>query len=229
MPRVPRALALLALALTLAGTAACGKGKPGQLPDGDTLLKESAAAMREVQTVRFDIESDGTIAGLALRRAGGQLTRDGEAKGSALVQQFGVNVEVEFVVVGDSIHIKGPTGGWQQLPLALASTVYDPSAILDPERGVAKVLDSARDGRTEAREKLDGVDTYRVKATLDAADLAGIVPGAKGDVAGTLWLAVDTKRVARAAFTMPGADNAPGANVTVSLREFDAPVSISAP
>jgi len=229
MPRVPRALALLALALTLAGTAACGKGKPGQLPSGETLLEESAAAMREVQTVRFDIESDGTIAGLALRRAGGQLTRDGEAKGSALVQQFGVNVEVEFVVVGDSIHIKGPTGGWQKLPLALASTVYDPSAILDPERGVAKVLDSARDGRTEAREKLDGVDTYRVKATLDAADLAAIVPGAKGDVAGTLWLPVDTKRVVRAAFTMPGVDNAPGANVTVSLREFDAPVSISAP
>lgn len=229
MPRLPRALTLLALAFTIAGTAACGKGKPGELPPGDTLLKESAAAMREVQTVRFAIESDGTIAGLALRRAGGQLTRDGEAKGTALVQQFGVNVEVEFVVVGDSIHIKGPTGGWQTMPLALASTVYDPSAILDPERGIAKVLDSARDGRTETREKLDGVDTYRVKATLDAGDLAAIVPGATGDVAATVWLAVDTKRLVRATFTMPGTDDAPGANVTVSFSEFDAPVSISAP
>lgn len=224
-------MALLALTLAgLAGLVACtGNSNQTSLPAGDTLLKDSAAAMRDVKTVRFAIESDGTVAGLALRRAGGQLTREGDAKGTAQVQQFGANVELDFVVIGDTIHLKGPTGGWQKVPLALASSVYDPSAILDPERGIAKVLGTASEGRTEAREKIDGVDTYRVAAKLAAADLDTIVPGATDGVTGQLWVAADNKRLVRAKFTLPGSGEAKGATVTVTFSEFDAPVSISAP
>lgn len=224
-----RLVALLALALTvLAGCSS--KGKSSALPPGDTLLKESSAAMREVKTVRFAIEADGTVAGLALRRANGQLTRDGDAKGTAQVQQLGANIELEFVVVGDTIHLKGPTGGWQKVPLALASSVYDPSAILDPDRGIAKVLSTASEGRTEAREKVDGVDAYRVAAKLTAADLATIVPGARDGVTGQLWIAADTKRLVRAKFALPAeSGQGKGATVTVTFSEFDAPVSISAP
>lgn len=231
MPRI-RLAALLATALAglavLAGLAGCSR-KSGALPAGDSLLKESAAAMREVKTVRFGIESDGTLAGLALRRAAGQLTRDGDAKGTAQVRQFGANVELEFVVIGDTIHLKGPTGGWQKVPLALASSVYDPSAILDPERGIAKVLSTASEARTEAREEVDGVDAYRVAAKLSASDLATIVPGASGDVTGQLWVAADNKRLVRAKFALPGSGESKGATVTVTFSEFDAPVSISAP
>lgn len=219
------------LVLVLVGLAACkGKTPPAaDLPAGDTLLKDSATAMRDVKSVRFSIESDGTVAGLALSRAGGQLTREGDAKGSAQVQQFGANVELEFVVVGDSIHIKGPTGGWQKLPLALASSVYDPSAILDPDRGIAKVISTASEGKTEAREKVDGVDAYRVSAKLNPTDLSAVVPGATDGVTGQLWVAADSKRLVRAKFALPGSGGSKGANVTVVFSEFDAPVTISAP
>ena len=207
-------------------TGCTGKGRQsGDLPAGDALLKESSTAMKGVQTVRFTIEADGTISGLALRRAEGQLRRDGDAKGSAQVQQFGVNVQLEFVVIGESIHLKGPTGDWQKLPLSLASSVYDPSAILDPDRGIAKVLATATDAKTEAKED----NAYRVSAKLNPTDLATVVPGVGDGVTGKLWIAADSKRLVKATFAVPGKDGAKGANVTVTFTEFDAPVTISAP
>lgn len=226
----PSRLVLALLVVLLGGAAGCtGRGGSADLPAGDALLKESAAAMRVVNTVRFAIESDGTVGGLSLRRAGGQLTRAGDAKGTAQIGQGGASLELEFVVVGESIYVKGLTGGWQKLPLALASGVYDPSAILDPERGIAKVLSTATDARTEAREEVDGVDTYRVSARLNAADLSTIVPGVGDGVTGQLWIAADTKRLLKARFAVPASGGNQPVNVTVTFSEFDAPVTISAP
>lgn len=226
----PRRFVLALLVVLLGGAAGCTGGRrSADLPAGDALLKESAAAMRVVNTVRFAIESDGSVGGLSLRRAGGQLTRAGDAKGTAQVGQGGATLELEFVVVGDSIYIKGLTGGWQKLPLALASGVYDPSAILDPERGMAKVLSTATDARTEAREQVDGVDAYRVAAKLNPADLSTVVPGVGDGVTGQLWIAADSKRLVRARFAVPAGDGGQPVNVTVTFSEFDAPVTITAP
>jgi lipoprotein LprG len=218
------------LILLLAGLAACsGKRQQANLPAGDPLLKESATAMREVKTVTFAIEADGTVGGIALRRADGQLTKEGSAKGNARIGPGAGSLQLDFVVVGDSFYLKGLTGGWQKVPLATAATVYDPSAILDPDRGIAKVLGTASDGRTEAKEKVEGVETYRVAAKLSAADLNAIVPGVGEGVTGKLWIAADNKRLIKAAFAVPASGGSDPVNVTVTFRDFDAPVTISAP
>jgi lipoprotein LprG len=232
MSRLRPALALLAVLFALT---ACTKEKPAaeapaaDLPAGDTLVKESAAAMRDIKTAKFLITADGTVAGLSLRRAEGTLTREGSAKGTAQLDQGGVAAELEFVIVGDKIYLKGPTGGYQTLPLALAATVYDPSAILDPERGVAKVLGTATGATTEAAEAVDGKDAWRVAASMNATDLATIVPGVTGTVPSKLWVASGDKRLLKATFTLPDAGSAKGGTVTVTFTEFDAPATISAP
>ncbi len=233
MPRTrPRAaLVTLALAAVLAGSAACtgkGSGSAGDLPAGDVLLKESATAMRGLQTVLFAIEADGTVGGIALRRASGTLTKEGNAKGNAQIEQGGATVQLDFVVVGDSIYLKGPTGGYQKLPLAVASSVYDPSAILDPDRGVPKLLDTATEARTEGREKVNGTDCYRVAAKLDGAALSTVVPGATDTTPGQLWLAADSKRLLKARVGVPG-DGGKTTTVTVTFSEFDKPADIGAP
>jgi lipoprotein LprG len=199
------------------------------LPAGDTLLKESAAAMHDVKTAQFKITSDGPIAGLSLRKAEGQLTREGSAKGTAEIEQSGQPVEVSFVIVGDKIYLKGPTGGYQALPLALAASVYDPSAILNPDKGIAKVLSTASDAKTEATEDVDGTSTYRVAATMNATDLATVVPGVTGAVPGKLWISQADKKLLKAAFTLPNVGDTKGGTVTVTFSNFDAPASISAP
>jgi len=219
----------------LAALASCTSGSgekspPAEnLPAGNTLLKESAAAMREIKTAQFLITADGTIAGLGLRRAEGTLTKEGNAKGTAQVNQAGANVELTFVIVGDKIYLKGPTGGYQTLPLQLAATVYDPSAILDPDRGIAKVLSTATAAKTEASEAVDGAAAWRVAATTNGTDLATIIPGVTGSIPGKVWIGATDKRLRKAAFTLPAAGGTSGGTVTVTFTEFDAPVTISAP
>ena len=233
MSRLRPVIALFALLVVLA---AC-TDKPGtsasqtadNLPAGDALVKESAAAMREIKTAQFLIAADGAVAGLSLRRAEGTLTKEGNAKGTAQIEQSGANVELSFVIVGDKIYLKGPTGGYQTLPLTLAASVYDPSAILDPDRGIAKVLSSATDAKTEASESVDGKTAWRVAATSAAADLAAIIPGVTGSVPGKVWIDSSDKRLLKAAFALPSAGDAKGGTVTVTFKEFDAPATISAP
>jgi lipoprotein LprG len=234
MPRLRHRLALLVLLpVLLAGLAACThkskSGTPTELPAGDALLKDSAAAMRDIKTAKFLITADGTIAGLSLKRAEGTLTRDGKAQGTAQINQGGLDVELSFIVVGDRIYLKGPTGGYQSLPLALAATVYDPSAILDPDRGIAKVLSTATDAKTEASESVGGKPAWRVALKANGSDLSTIVPGATGSVPGKVWISTTDKRLLKAAFTLADSGQAKGATVTVTFTDYDAPVTISAP
>ena len=226
--RLMPAIAVLAILVVL--TACSSKKKPtSNLPDGNALLSASAQQMRELKTTKFNITAQGSIAGLALRKADGVLTKEGSAQGTAQVEQFGAAVELTFVIVGDKIYLKGPTGGYQTLPLALASSVYDPSAILDPERGIAKVLSTAKNGKTEGEESVNGRDAYRVAASIDGGVLATIVPGTKGDVPAKLWIGKDPKHLLKATFTLAGTDSGSGGSVTIVFSDFDAPVTISAP
>ncbi|MET8151344.1 LppX_LprAFG lipoprotein [Actinoplanes sp. NPDC049668] len=222
----------LALSAVLFSLVACtpdkaenggGEAAAVSLPAGETLVKESAAAMREIKTAQFLITADGEIAGLGLRRAEGTLTREGSAKGTAQVEQAGSLVELEFVIVGDKLYLKGPTGGYQTLPLTLAATVYDPSAILDPDRGITKVLETATGATTEASEPVDGKDAWRVAVNTTGTALAALIPGSTGNITAKLWIADADKRLLKATFTMSGG------TVTVTFKEFDAPVTISAP
>ena len=215
----------------LVGLGACTKAKnnTAPLPAGDELLRGAAAEMRNVKTAHFLVEVEGSVAGLAFRRADGVLTREGDAKGTVQTGQAGSTLELSFVIVGGKLYVKGPTGGYQQLPLALATGVYDPSVILNPDKGVAKLLETAQGARTEARETVGGKDTYRVAAKPDIAVLGPLLPGVTGDVTAQLWIGVDRKVVHKAKFAVPGQQGSAAGAVTVTLSDFDAPVTISAP
>jgi lipoprotein LprG len=235
MSRTRVLLAATLLIVTLAGCtdkskeAEDGKKVNANLPAAEGLLKESATAMGEIKTAKFLITADGTIAGVALKRAEGVLTKEGNAQGTAQVEQMGATVELAFTIVGQTMWLKGPTGDYQQLPLALAASVYDPSAILDPNRGIAKVLSTATGGRTEAMEIVDGQETYQVAADCSAENLVNVVPGVTGSVPGKFWIHKDNKKLLKAAFTLPAVGDAKGGTVTVTFKEFDAPASITAP
>ncbi|MET7419341.1 LppX_LprAFG lipoprotein [Dactylosporangium sp. NPDC005555] len=226
------AAALLLVALTGCTSTseedAPGKADPN-LPAADGLLKESATAMGGITTAKFLISADGTIAGVALKRADGVLTKEGNAQGTAQVEQMGATVDLAFTIVGQTMYLKGPTGDYQQLPLALAASVYDPSAILDPGRGIAKVVGTATGGKTEAAETVDGQETYRVAADNSSQTLVNVVPGVTGTVPGRFWIAKDGKKLLKAAFTLPAVGEAKGGTVTITFKEFDAPVTIAPP
>ncbi|MEU0559457.1 LppX_LprAFG lipoprotein [Dactylosporangium sp. NPDC006015] len=235
---MPRTRALLAgftaLLFVLTGCTSkskeddAGKADPN-LPAADGLLKESATAMGGITSAKFLITADGTIAGVALKRADGVLTKEGNAQGTAQVEQMGATVDMAFTIVGQTMWLKGPTGDYQQLPLALAASVYDPSAILSPDRGIAKVLGTATNGKTEATESVDGQEAYRLSTDNSSQTLANVVPGVTGSVPGKFWIAKDGKKLLKAAFTLPAVGEAKGGTVTITFKEFDAPVTIAPP
>jgi|SRR6266536_1832896 lipoprotein LprG len=234
MPRTRRWAIFTLAALTAIGLSACTKNptsapSTAALPDGSQLLLASAAAMREVKTAHVTIDVQGTVGSIGLHHADGTLTRSGDAKGTATVEQLGATVEVEFVIVGGKVYLKGPTGGFQQVPAALASQVYDPSAILDADRGVAKLLTAVKSAKTEAKESVGGQDAYRVAVTPAPGSLDALIPGVGDQATGKLWIAADSKRLLKGVFTVPPSGSDKGGTITITFTDYDAPVTISAP
>lgn len=219
-----RIIALL-VALVIALVTSCGGGgaQKTTLPDGTRLLNDSATAMRTVTTIHFTIRVQGNVPGVPLRYADGRITRQGSAQGTAKVDRGGQLVQEEFVIIGDTLYLRGPTGDFQKLPSSVAGAVYDPSVILNPDRGIAALLVSGKDTTTEARELVAHVDTYRLRANFPRQSLGTLVPGLSKDTPGQVWIAVESSRVVKAQF--PVSDGL----ISVHFADYDAPVLIDGP
>lgn len=220
--------ALITAALTGAGCTRDGDPADGDLPEAAELLAAAADEMAGVETTRLTVESDTDVTDLSVRGIEGVITRTGDAQGSVQLEQLGALVELSFVVAGDTFYYR-LIGGWQELPLSQAATLYDPSAILDPDRGVANLLRTATGGEVRGRETVDGVDAYRVTAEFDAVALGTLLPGFSEPVPGTLWVGADRPLLHRVEVTVPATGDSEGGTATVRLSDFDAPVDISAP
>ncbi len=127
------AAAAVALAVGAALASCSSSGTSGtpeaSLPDATQLLKDSAAAMRKVQSARFELNGNGSIAGVEVRSAVGVVTSSGDAQGSVQVFQNGQLVHLDLVVKAGVIYIKGPTGGFEKLPPGAAGSAFDPSQV----------------------------------------------------------------------------------------------------
>jgi len=203
----------------------CGGGSTGPLPDGAGLLADSAAAMRTVQSTRINLEVEGELLPkVPLKSAEGQLTKDGSARGTAAVDMGRQILEVEFVLLGEDLYLKGPTGGFQKTSASSTFLAYDPRAILDPNRGVAAVLAGGTAATTETREQVGGVDSYRLRATFSGEALSAFVPETNQKLTGQVWIAVEGLRLVHARFPIT-ADTV----VTFRFSDYNAPADITAP
>jgi lipoprotein LprG len=218
------------LAVVAAVAMACSNDSPqnsGSLPDGASLLRDSANATKDIKSAHFTLKVDGTIESLPVHSAEGDLTREGgpsgAAKGTVNMELLGNLFEGEFVLVNGKAYIKGATGGYQTLPAALVSSIYDPSAILDPNRGIAKVLSSVQNPKTEAKESVNGTSTYKVSGRVAKDAVSPVVPGVTSDVDATFWLREDNKQPVKATVKLSGG------TVEVTLSDVDKPVTITAP
>ena len=193
-------------------------------PAATDLLADSSSAMSSVTSAGFGLKVDGQLPSVAVQTAQGVLTAAGDAKGTATIVQFGQLIEAEFVLVGGELYVKGATGGFAKVPAALAGSLYDPAAILDPGKGVAKVLASVQN------PTITGSDggAWLVSGTVPAAVIGALVPGIGSDVTAVFTVEMTGAQLSAATFTLDGADGKP-ATVTVELSDLNQPVSISPP
>lgn len=203
-----------------------GTGSGADLPDGPQLLKKAAEAMATVKSAAFALETEGEPP-IPIRGAEGRLNTAGDGDGTVRVEVLGNLQELEFVLVGDTVYLKGPTGGYQTMPRTDLARFYDPSALLSAETGVPALLAAATEAVTEARERVEGADAYRITATLPQQALAPIVPGVTEAVEGTLWIDAASSRLLRA--SLPLGDGEDAGTVTVTVRDYDVPVQVTAP
>ena len=193
-------------------------------PTASEILAASATAMAEVKSAAFSLTVDGQLPSVTVQSAKGVLNADGDAQGTAAIVQFGQLIEVEFVLAGGQLYIKGVTGGFTQVPASLAGSVYDPSAILDPARWVAKVISSVQSPTIAGSEG----DSWLISGSVPADVAAGLVPGITDDVTGLFTISKGSSELTSADLTLDGADGKP-ATVKVELSDFNEPVSISPP
>ncbi|MBB2912971.1 lipoprotein LprG [Streptosporangium becharense] len=222
----PRRIFIAAVITALSMVTACsgdGASNPGAaLPSGPELVKKAAEAMRTVKSAAFSMETEGTPP-VQVKKADGRLNETGDGDGTIQVDVLGNLQEISFVLIGDTVHFKGVTGGFQKMTRSQLAAIYDPSVILNPDRGVVQLLTNALDPKAEAAEKVGGVDAYRVSATLSRQVLATMVPGLGQDVTGKLWIDKATNRLLKADLPLTGG------KVLVSFSDYDVPVQVTAP
>jgi lipoprotein LprG len=226
-----RRILLVTLALTAAVATACSSEEPaggGDLPDAAGLLNDAAASTADITSAHFTLAVNGEIPGLSVKSAEGDLTREGgpsgAAKGTVSMDLMGSLFEGEFVLVEDSLYVKGPTGGFTELPASMVRSLYDPAAILDPDKGIANVLKSVQDPRTEGAEDVEGVSTYRVVGRVTKDVVSTLVPGIDSDVDITFWLRQDDGHQ-----PVKASVKVPQGTVDVTLSDIDKQVDITAP
>lgn len=230
-------IAMLAAAALLASGCTSDEDEPkptDSLPDGAGLVEDAAKRAAEITSTHFTVAITGEVPGMAVDALDGDITRDGEsvaAKGTAKLAAMGGTAEAKFVLLDGTFHIDLGSGKFQQFPEAQAAMVYDFSAVLDPERGIAKLISGVQDAKTVAEADVNGTPAYQIKGTVGKDAIVGLVPKADADVPVTLWVTKDGQLPVKASAEFPaeeGKDAKPG-TMTVTLSKVNEPVTVEPP
>jgi lipoprotein LprG len=223
------AIVLATLAISTAPLAACSSNKlsSAPLPDATTLLKQSADTTKTLTSVHLDLTVNGTIPHLPVKTLSGDLTNVPAvaAKGHTKVTVGGDDVEADFVVVDGNLYAALDPNQWT--PFGQASNIYDASVILNPDNGLANVLNNFTNPKVEARETISGIQTIRItgQASADAANK--VVPNIStgGSVPGTVWIREDGNHDLVQAKLEPSQGN----SIQMTLSNWNQPVTVTKP
>jgi lipoprotein LprG len=218
--------ALLATALLFAGCSSSKSSEP--LPDAATLLKDSEQTTRNLQSVHLDLNVTGEIKELPIAKLTGDLTNTPAvaAQGKADIVFLGQKVnDVEFVVDDGRLFGALTPGSWSDF--GPAADIYDVSAILNPDAGLANVLANFSDPKAEAHETVDGVDTVKVTGTVSAEAVNKIAPSlaATAPVPGTAWIRPDGNHD----LVQSKLDITKDSNVQMTMSKWGEPVTVTKP
>jgi len=225
-------LMLAAVALLAAGCTGEEDKPNGPLPDAQGLLEDAAEAAAKITSTHFVVKVTGTVPGMAVKSIDGDLSTEGKsvaAKGTGLITAFGGQSEVKFVLVDGTLHLDLGGGQFTKLPESQAKTIYDFSAVLDADRGVAKLISSIKDAKTVGKADVGGESTYKIDGTATKDVVAGLVPGAKDDVKVSLWVTEQDHQPVQATAIFSGEGGKEVGTVTVTLSKINEPVTIEPP
>jgi lipoprotein LprG len=220
--------ALVAAIALVAGCSSKSQGSSNPLPDAASLLKEASETTKSQPSVHLKLAVQGEIKELPIESLEGDLTNTPAvaAQGSANIMFLGQRLEgVDFAVVDGTLYGALTKGSFQDL--GPAADIYDVSAMLNPDTGLANVVANFSDPKADGRETIDGVDTVRITGAVSADAVNKIAPqiAATGPVPGTAWVREDGNHELIQAKLEP----TPGNTITITASNWGKPVTVTKP
>jgi len=216
---------LLAAAFLVAG---CSSSKPAEsLPDAPGLLQQSIQTTKALKSAHLEITVNGKIDGLPVKKLSGDLTNvpSVAVQGNSTISMGGSDVDIQLVVLQGTLYAALTPNNW--LDMGPAADVYDPSVILNPDTGLANMLASFTDPKSEASETINGVSTVRVAGKVSAEAVNKLIPQLKatGPVSATAWIQKDDPHQ----LVQAKIDQSESNSVQLTLSDWDKPVTVTKP
>jgi lipoprotein LprG len=223
----PILTALFAVVVLIAGCSSSSEKSNESLPDAATLLKESNASTRALKSIHLDLTVEGQINNFPIKTLSGDLTQSPAVagQGNTKLTFQGSDVDAKFVVIDSNLYVA--LSGDSYIDMGPAADVYDISAILSPDKGLANVLANFSDPKSESTETVNGVETVKVTGKVSADAVNAIAPPIKasGPVPGTAWIEKDGDHKLVQAKLQPS----DGTSVQMTLSDWDKPVTVAKP
>jgi lipoprotein LprG len=209
----------------LAGCSSSNKTSNAPLPDAATLLKQSSDTTKNLKSVHLVLQVTGSIPNLPVHSLTGDLTNTPvvAARGNANITAFGQTINADFVVANANLYAALTPNKWTNF--GPAADIYDPSVILDPDKGLANILANFTNPTSDGRETIDGVQTVRVKGTVNGPAIGAIVPEITNQVPATAWIREDGAHD----LVKASVETSPGNSIDMTLSDWNKPVTVSPP
>lgn len=224
---MPAALAALAVVIGLVAGCSSSDSADQASAEAPALLQQSAQSTKALTSAHLDILVTGKIQGLPIKTLSGELTNvpATAVSGNATITMKGVDVDIELVVIGGKLYASLSPGSW--LDMGLALDIYDPSMILDPNIGLASMLNSFSDPTTQGTEKINDIETVKVTGELDPEAVNRLVPQIKATepMPGTAWI----ERGGEHRLVQAMIDTGDGNSVQMTLSDWNKPVTVTKP
>ena len=221
---------LAALSIATALIAGCSSGsKPSgaPLPDATTLVKQSADVTKNLKSAHLVLSVIGKVPGLPIKTLTGDLTNSPATAASGNVQLTlgGSDVDANFVVVDGELYATLTPNKWSDF--GKAADIYDVSAILNPDTGVANLLANFADAKAEGRDSINGENTIRISGNVpaDAVNKIASQLNATKATPTTVWIE-ETGNHQLAQVKM---DKSSGNSVQMTLSNWNQPVQVTKP
>lgn len=207
--------------------AGCSSKPTEKLPDAPGLIQQSIQATKGLKSAHLEISVNGKIDGLPVKKLTGDLTNVPTVaiSGNSTISMGGSDVDIQLVVLEGTLYAALTPNNW--LDMGPAVDIYDPSVILNPDTGLANMLASISDAKSQASETINGVNTVRIAGKVTADAVNKLIPQIKatGSIPATVWVGKDDPHQLVQAKVEPSEGN----SVQLTLSDWDKPVTVVKP
>lgn len=203
------------------------------ITDAQALLDQASKTTQLTDAVHLKLTVDAKVLGLPVQSLDGTVVTKPSpaAKGSGSFRVKEEYQNIEFVIVDGKLYTKESGGEFKDAGdiTGGGQKSYDPSVVLDKDKGLSNVLSKFRDPKAAPAADHNGVKAVKVTGKLDSSDFDSIFPtrgpGAlKGEHPATAWIAADApNNLVQLTITT---DNG---NITLVTDKWQEPVTITKP